>query len=149
MSSYTCFLLFSKFDHPHILKLLGVCLLNEPQYLILELMEGGDLLSYLRGARKKKVKTIRVIFLTCNCPQFLSFSLYKSPCWCSAVLAPGLTWLFLNPLGPQCSVLTLQSVLLWWRLNVIRSLTKIVVSVMRCLLISHCENHKLSFWKRW
>uniref|UniRef100_A0A8B9VWF5 Tyrosine-protein kinase receptor n=1 Tax=Anas zonorhyncha TaxID=75864 RepID=A0A8B9VWF5_9AVES len=43
--------LMSKFDHPYILKLLGVCLLNEPQYLILELMEGGDLLGYLRGAR--------------------------------------------------------------------------------------------------
>ncbi|KAF4796561.1 hypothetical protein TURU_082759 [Turdus rufiventris] len=49
--------LMSKFDHPHILKLLGVCLLNEPQYLILELMEGGDLLSYLRGARKKKFQS--------------------------------------------------------------------------------------------
>ncbi|NXE26582.1 ROS1 kinase, partial [Ardeotis kori] len=48
--------LMSKFDHPHILKLLGVCLLNEPQYLILELMEGGDLLSYLRGARKQKLQ---------------------------------------------------------------------------------------------
>ncbi|NXL43142.1 ROS1 kinase, partial [Podilymbus podiceps] len=47
--------LMSKFDHPHILQLLGVCLLNEPQYLILELMEGGDLLSYLRGARKQKL----------------------------------------------------------------------------------------------
>ncbi|XP_041873234.1 proto-oncogene tyrosine-protein kinase ROS [Corvus kubaryi] len=49
--------LMSKFDHPHILKLLGVCLLNEPQYLILELMEGGDLLGYLRGARKKKLQS--------------------------------------------------------------------------------------------
>ncbi|XP_064364986.1 proto-oncogene tyrosine-protein kinase ROS isoform X3 [Dromaius novaehollandiae] len=49
--------LMSKFDHPHILKLLGVCLLNEPQYLILELMEGGDLLNYLRGARKQKLQT--------------------------------------------------------------------------------------------
>ncbi|NXU48486.1 ROS1 kinase, partial [Turnix velox] len=48
--------LMSKFDHPHILKLLGVCLLNEPQYLILELMEGGDLLSYLREARKQKLQ---------------------------------------------------------------------------------------------
>ncbi|KFQ24645.1 Proto-oncogene tyrosine-protein kinase ROS, partial [Merops nubicus] len=48
--------LMSKFNHPHILKLLGVCLLNEPQYLILELMEGGDLLSYLRGARKQKLQ---------------------------------------------------------------------------------------------
>uniref|UniRef100_A0A663EDA4 receptor protein-tyrosine kinase n=1 Tax=Aquila chrysaetos chrysaetos TaxID=223781 RepID=A0A663EDA4_AQUCH len=33
--------LMGKFDHPHILKLLGVCLLNEPQYLILAVMEGG------------------------------------------------------------------------------------------------------------
>ncbi|NWW75006.1 ROS1 kinase, partial [Climacteris rufus] len=49
--------LMSKFDHPHILKLLGVCLLNEPQYLILELMEGGDLLSYLRGARRQKLQS--------------------------------------------------------------------------------------------
>ncbi|XP_053919711.1 proto-oncogene tyrosine-protein kinase ROS isoform X1 [Cuculus canorus] len=49
--------LMSKFNHPHILKLLGVCLLNEPQYLILELMEGGDLLSYLRGARKQKLQS--------------------------------------------------------------------------------------------
>ncbi|KAI4539430.1 hypothetical protein MG293_010822, partial [Ovis ammon polii] len=42
---------FSKFNHPNILKQLGVCLLNEPQYIILELMEGGDLLTYLRKAR--------------------------------------------------------------------------------------------------
>ncbi|XP_006026224.1 proto-oncogene tyrosine-protein kinase ROS isoform X2 [Alligator sinensis] len=49
--------LMSKFDHPHILKLLGVCLLNEPQYIILELMEGGDLLSYLRGARMQKFQS--------------------------------------------------------------------------------------------
>ncbi|KAM9676302.1 proto-oncogene tyrosine-protein kinase ROS isoform 3-T3 [Dama dama] len=43
--------LMSKFNHPNILKQLGVCLLNEPQYIILELMEGGDLLTYLRKAR--------------------------------------------------------------------------------------------------
>ncbi|XP_048210595.1 proto-oncogene tyrosine-protein kinase ROS isoform X2 [Perognathus longimembris pacificus] len=46
--------LMSKFNHPNILKQLGVCLLNEPQYIILELMEGGDLLTYLRKARKSK-----------------------------------------------------------------------------------------------
>eukprot|EP00062_Callorhinchus_milii_P014320 gi/632963423/ref/XP_007897871.1/ PREDICTED: proto-oncogene tyrosine-protein kinase ROS [Callorhinchus milii] len=43
--------LMRQFDHPHILRLLGVCLLNEPQYIILELMEGGDLLTYLRESR--------------------------------------------------------------------------------------------------
>ncbi|XP_018419020.1 PREDICTED: proto-oncogene tyrosine-protein kinase ROS [Nanorana parkeri] len=44
--------LMSQFHHSNILKLLGVCLFNEPQYIILELMDGGDLLSYLRGARQ-------------------------------------------------------------------------------------------------
>ncbi|XP_075453845.1 proto-oncogene tyrosine-protein kinase ROS isoform X2 [Ascaphus truei] len=43
--------LMSQFDHSHILTLLGVCLFNEPQYIVLELMDGGDLLSYVRGAR--------------------------------------------------------------------------------------------------
>ncbi|KAM5325675.1 proto-oncogene tyrosine-protein kinase ROS isoform 1-T1 [Glossophaga mutica] len=47
--------LMSKFNHPNILKQLGVCLLNEPQYIILELMEGGDLLTYLRKARMTKL----------------------------------------------------------------------------------------------
>lgn len=42
--------LMSKFNHPNILKQLGVCLLSEPQYIILELM-GGDLLNCLRKAR--------------------------------------------------------------------------------------------------
>lgn len=52
----TCFFLpFSKFNHPNILKQLGVFLLNELQYLILELMEGGDLLTYLRKARMTMV----------------------------------------------------------------------------------------------
>lgn len=46
---------FSKFNHPNIVKQLGVCLLNEPQYIILELMEGGDLLTYLRKARMTSV----------------------------------------------------------------------------------------------
>ncbi|XP_078416259.1 proto-oncogene tyrosine-protein kinase ROS-like [Cetorhinus maximus] len=47
--------LMSHFDHAHIVKLLGVCLLNEPQFLLLELMKGRDLLSYLRGARGSRL----------------------------------------------------------------------------------------------
>ncbi|XP_070569168.1 proto-oncogene tyrosine-protein kinase ROS-like [Ptychodera flava] len=43
--------LMSNFKHPHILQLLGVCLDNDPQFIILELMEAGDLLSYLRSCR--------------------------------------------------------------------------------------------------
>ncbi|KAK3578565.1 hypothetical protein CHS0354_025280 [Potamilus streckersoni] len=44
-------LLMSNFHHSNILSLLGVCLDNDPQFIILELMEGGDLLSFLRSCR--------------------------------------------------------------------------------------------------
>ena len=37
--------------HEHILTLRAICLDNDPNFLILELMEGGDLLSYLRANR--------------------------------------------------------------------------------------------------
>lgn len=43
--------LMSNFHHDHILKLLGVCLDNNINFIILELMESGDLLSYLRANR--------------------------------------------------------------------------------------------------
>ena len=41
----------SHFQHEHILRLLAVCTDHDPFFLILELMEGGDLLSYLRANR--------------------------------------------------------------------------------------------------
>ncbi|XP_018010089.1 leukocyte tyrosine kinase receptor-like [Hyalella azteca] len=41
--------LMSHFQHPHILRLLAVC--TQPFLLLLELMEGGDLLSHLRASR--------------------------------------------------------------------------------------------------
>lgn len=41
----------SHFQHEHILRLLAICTDHDPFFLILELMEGGDLLSYLRTSR--------------------------------------------------------------------------------------------------
>ncbi|XP_052809891.1 proto-oncogene tyrosine-protein kinase ROS-like isoform X2 [Mya arenaria] len=49
-------LLMSNFHHEHILSLLGVCLDNDPQFIILELMEGGDLLSFLRACRLSSIQ---------------------------------------------------------------------------------------------
>ncbi|XP_035208124.1 proto-oncogene tyrosine-protein kinase ROS-like, partial [Stegodyphus dumicola] len=43
--------LMSNFKHEHILQLLGVCIESNPNFIILELMEGGDLLSFLRSNR--------------------------------------------------------------------------------------------------
>eukprot|EP00117_Sycon_ciliatum_P016569 scpid8408/ scgid15940/ Proto-oncogene tyrosine-protein kinase ROS; Proto-oncogene c-Ros; Proto-oncogene c-Ros-1; Receptor tyrosine kinase c-ros oncogene 1; c-Ros receptor tyrosine kinase len=37
------------FRHPNVIRLLGVCLDEHPKMIILELMDGGDLLSYLQA----------------------------------------------------------------------------------------------------
>lgn len=53
----------SNFKHEHILRLLGVCLDNDPNYIIMELMEEGDLLSYLRAKRASLVISINYLVL--------------------------------------------------------------------------------------
>lgn len=47
--------LMNNFKHKHILQLIGVCLNNDPNFIIMELMEQGDLLSYLRKNRPTNV----------------------------------------------------------------------------------------------
>ncbi|XP_029678352.1 proto-oncogene tyrosine-protein kinase ROS-like isoform X2 [Formica exsecta] len=42
--------LMSQLRHKHVLKLLGVCFDTDPPLLVLELMEAGDLLNYLRDS---------------------------------------------------------------------------------------------------
>ena len=43
----------SKFDHPNVLKLIGVCLDGGPApYMIMPFMENGSLLSYLQRERE-------------------------------------------------------------------------------------------------
>ncbi|KIH68288.1 hypothetical protein ANCDUO_01372, partial [Ancylostoma duodenale] len=44
------------FDHPNIVKLLGVCLEGPKEYIILELMEGGDLLNFLRASYESRAE---------------------------------------------------------------------------------------------
>jgi len=46
----------NQFDHKHIIHLLGVCFHNDfqPQFLVSELMEQGDLQNYLRRSRPNK-----------------------------------------------------------------------------------------------
>ncbi|GAB0094112.1 Tyrosine-protein kinase receptor [Sergentomyia squamirostris] len=43
--------LMSNFKHEHILRLIGVCFDLDSLYIIMELMQGGDLLSFLRQSR--------------------------------------------------------------------------------------------------
>lgn len=56
--------LMSNFRHKHILSLLGVCLDNDPHFIIMELMEAGDLLGYLRARRPMLVRKSHLNLLT-------------------------------------------------------------------------------------
>ena len=38
----------SKFDHTNIVKLIGICFDTRPYFIVLELLEGGDLKTFLR-----------------------------------------------------------------------------------------------------
>lgn len=55
--------LMSNFKHKHILSLIGVHLDIDALYIIMELMPGGDLLSYLRKKRSFEVKYFHFILL--------------------------------------------------------------------------------------
>ena len=64
----TCqFIIISKFNHPNIVKVLGVCVDNDPVYIIMELMPAGDLLKFLRDAKRDHVSFIAdsIIVLYC------------------------------------------------------------------------------------
>lgn len=49
-------LIVSKFNHPNIVKFLGVCWDSCPRYIVLELLAGGDLRSFLREQRPAEVQ---------------------------------------------------------------------------------------------
>ena len=46
-------LIMSKFNHPNIVHLIGVCFDKHPRFIVLELLAGGDLKSFLRDSRPK------------------------------------------------------------------------------------------------
>lgn len=46
-------LIMSKFNHTNIVQFIGVCFDKHPRYIILELLAGGDLKTFLRESRPK------------------------------------------------------------------------------------------------
>lgn len=48
-------LIMSKFNHPNIVHFIGVCFEKHPRFIILELLAGGDLKTFLRESRPKPV----------------------------------------------------------------------------------------------
>lgn len=49
--------LMSTFKHANIVRLVGICLDNDPNFIILELMEAGDLASFLRKPSNRQKLT--------------------------------------------------------------------------------------------
>ncbi|KAM3873859.1 LOW QUALITY PROTEIN: tyrosine-protein kinase Fer [Diretmus argenteus] len=52
--------ILKQYDHPNIVKLIGVCTQRQPIYIVMELVPGGDFLSFLRK-RKDDLKTKQLI----------------------------------------------------------------------------------------
>ena len=53
-------LIMSKFNHPNIVHFIGVCFEKHPRFIILELLAGGDLKSFLRESRPKPVSNKKI-----------------------------------------------------------------------------------------
>ncbi|XP_074057167.1 tyrosine-protein kinase Fer isoform X2 [Macrotis lagotis] len=52
--------ILKQYDHPNIVKLIGVCTQRQPIYIIMELIPGGDFLSFLRK-KKDELKTKQLV----------------------------------------------------------------------------------------
>ncbi|XP_028647233.1 tyrosine-protein kinase Fes/Fps [Erpetoichthys calabaricus] len=51
--------ILKQYDHPNIVKLIGVCTQKQPIYIVMELVQGGDFLTYLRSdGQRLKVKEL-------------------------------------------------------------------------------------------
>jgi anaplastic lymphoma kinase len=48
-------LIMSKFNHGNIVHFIGVCFDKHPKFIVLELLAGGDLKTFLRESRPKPV----------------------------------------------------------------------------------------------
>ena len=48
---------YSKFNHPNIVRFIGICFEKHPRLIVLELLEGGDLKTFLRESRPKPVSS--------------------------------------------------------------------------------------------
>ena len=51
-------LIMSKFNHPNIVHFIGVCFDKHPRFIVLELLAGGDLKTFLRDSRPKPVSAL-------------------------------------------------------------------------------------------
>lgn len=71
--------ILKQYDHPNIVKLIGICVQKQPIMIVMELVPGGSLLNYLR----KNAATLNTKQLMCMCRdaasgKYFGFSLFSS-----------------------------------------------------------------------
>ncbi|XP_054445966.1 tyrosine-protein kinase Fer [Pteronotus mesoamericanus] len=64
--------ILKQYDHPNIVKLIGVCTQRQPIYIIMELIPGGDFLSYLRR-KKDEIKTKQLVKFSLDAASGMSY----------------------------------------------------------------------------
>ncbi|XP_036888278.1 tyrosine-protein kinase Fer isoform X1 [Sturnira hondurensis] len=64
--------ILKQYDHPNIVKLIGVCTQRQPIYIIMELIPGGDFLSYLRR-KKDDIKTKQLVKFALDAASGMSY----------------------------------------------------------------------------
>ncbi|KAK7880988.1 hypothetical protein WMY93_032383 [Mugilogobius chulae] len=79
-----------QYDHPNIVKLIGVCTQRQPIYIVMELVSGGDFLSFLRK-KKDELKTKQLLRFSIDAAAGMSYletnncihrDLAARNCWC-------------------------------------------------------------------
>lgn len=72
-------LIMSKFSHPNIVHFIGVCFDKHPRFIVLELLAGGDLKTFLRESRPKPVSKQVVPIQGTNIHYIMNFGTVRVP----------------------------------------------------------------------
>ncbi|XP_013886728.1 tyrosine-protein kinase Fer [Austrofundulus limnaeus] len=64
--------ILKQYDHPNIVKLIGVCTQRQPIYIVMELVPGGDFLSFLRK-KKDELKTKQLLRFSVDAAAGMSY----------------------------------------------------------------------------
>ncbi|XP_072309497.1 tyrosine-protein kinase Fer isoform X2 [Eucyclogobius newberryi] len=64
--------ILKQYDHPNIVKLIGVCTQRQPIYIVMELVSGGDFLSFLRK-KKEELKTKQLLRFSIDAAAGMSY----------------------------------------------------------------------------
>uniref|UniRef100_A0A8C6WPU4 non-specific protein-tyrosine kinase n=1 Tax=Neogobius melanostomus TaxID=47308 RepID=A0A8C6WPU4_9GOBI len=64
--------ILKQYDHPNIVKLIGVCTQRQPIYIVMELISGGDFLSFLRK-KKDELKTKQLLRFSIDAAAGMSY----------------------------------------------------------------------------